>query len=548
MDKDDYENKISNGEAYIKKAEKFEKINKHKEAIEYYRKAINVIGNRDNIKSYKINMKLGALLRNVGEIDRCIEYYGISYEIAVKEDNIYFKIDSLNKLAMESFFKGEIDTSLNYINKSYNFLKEVDYTEGKLNYLIFWMNKYYYENEYYKAREAGNMALKLCGNEFLYYKGRILNSMAVLFTGILSSDEHIKLLNEALISFKKINYIPGILGVTNNIGGIYADKMQDSDKALNYFYKLGKKAKKENYDEFIIFSYLNMGEINLRSLNYDKAYLLYKKGLIEAENVKLTHIIFFSSIGLINTCLELNKYNEAYKYYKMANEEYLKNPEQGPMTPEYYKAVSLFNFKLGNIEEAKKYIKKSLGCQMIQKPVIVWNTELIYELIRIYDAENISDIKDSLGSIKGILAKYKNNEIIMDNIYNTSFQLIDKGYVDEAENLIKQYKNLKVKPCLKGLYIDAYIKDFNNRENLEELNKLKISAENTCINFKWKIYDLIGNYYYKRKAYCDAAKNYRIANNEAKKLIDSIPEEYRINYTKISLIKKTEIKLENLNI
>jgi len=546
MDQISNEDKEKQTDDYIRIGKEFEKINKHQDAIKNYKKALDALENIKSDKSFKLNMKLGELYRNNGDMDSCLKYFNISYEIALKLDNIYFKIDSLNKLAMENFFKGEINTSLTYINKSSDLLKEADYAEGQLNNLIYWISKYYYENEYYKAREVGNKALKLCGDEFPYYRGRILNQLATLFTGILNANEHIQLLNEALISFEKINYIPGILGVTNNIGVIYADKLLDNDKALEYYSKLRKKAKQENFDEFLSYSYMNTGEINLRSLRYVKAYLSYKKGLEESEKAKLDHMRFFTYSGLINSCMELEKYNEGYKYFKLANQEFLKNPEQGPTIPEYHKAISFFNYRVGDIEEAKKAIKQSLNSLGNHESVINWNTGLLYELIRLRGARNNSEANEAIEGIRGLLSKYKNSEIIMDNIYNSVIELINKGYNEDAIKLMDKYKDIKVKPSLKRLYIEAYINDANNEENLDDLNKLKILAEKIGGSFKWRIDYLIGDFNYKRRSYDTAAKYYSKALKETNKLIDSVPEEYRDGYSKTYNLKKPKNKLESL--
>jgi tetratricopeptide (TPR) repeat protein len=542
MDEISYEDKEKQVNDYIKKGEEFEKINKHQGAIENYEKALDVLGNIDIEKSFKLNMKLGELYRNIGDMDNCIEYFHISYNIAVKLDNIYFKIDSLNKLAIENFSKGEINTSLIYINKSSDLLKEVDYTEGKLNNLIYWLFKYFYENELYKVREIGNGALKLCGEDYPFYKGKILNILAQSFTEITNANEHLHLLHLSLENFEKAGFTQGILGVTSNIGGIYTDKLQDNEKALQFYAKLREKANKENFDEFSILSYINTGEVSLRCLRYENAYLSFKNGLEEAKKANLDHMRFYAYIGLVNTCTKLEKYNEAYKYFKLAKEEFCRNPEQGPTIPLYYKVTSLFYYILGDIDNAKKDIKKSLQLLSIDS-VIKWNTGLIYEFIRLRDAKSNSEANDAIEGLKCLLRKYKSKELIMDNIYNASIQLIDKGYEDDAARLMDQFKEAKVKPNIKSLYIEAYIKDINNEKNLDGLNKLQILAEKTGGSFLWRIYYLIGNFYNKQKKYNKAMEYYNKALDEANHLANNVPEEYRDKFIQNYNLDKPKNKM-----
>jgi len=84
---------------------------------------------------------------------------------------------------------------------------------------------YYIKNEYYKAREIGNEALKLCMEEHIIYKGRLLNFLANLYSEITSIDEHLDLLKQSLECFEEANFLRGILGVLNNIGVAYAEKI-----------------------------------------------------------------------------------------------------------------------------------------------------------------------------------------------------------------------------------------------------------------------------------------------------------------------------------
>lgn len=531
MDQDDY----------IKKGECFEKMNKHLEAIENYKKALDGLGNEKNDKSFKLNMKLGELYRNSGDMDSCLEYFKMSYEIAVNLDNIYFKIDALNKLAMENFYKGEIGISLTYINKSSNLLNEADYTEGKLNNLIYWISKYFCENEYYKAREIGNAALKLCGKNYPYYRGRFLNIIAQSLTDITDADEELNLLKLSLKSFEEAGFTQGVLGVTSNIGAVYTDKLQDNEKAFQVYAELKNKAKKENFNEFVVISYIDIGETYLSMLKYDKAYISYKNGLKTAKKIKLDHMTFYAYIGLLHSCIKLEKYREAYKYFKLANDEFCKNPEQGQSISLYYKVISLFYYKLGDMGNAKKNSKLSLRFLTIDS-VIKWNAGLVYEFIRLQDAKNNMEINEALEGIKGLLSMYKSIEFIMNIVYNSVICLLDKGYEDEAIRMFNEYKDIKVKPDLLRLYIEAYIKRTKDMESLSEINKLEASAEANGGSLLWKVYLLIGDYYFK-ESILTAASYYEKSLIEADKFLNRVPKEYKDSFSKTYNLDKPRNKL-----
>ena len=62
-----------------------------------------------------------------------------------------------------------------------------------------------------------------------------------------------------------------MLGVLNNIGVVYAEKLQNNEKALEYFFKLKEQSEESNYSEFNAFAYFNIGEMYFKCLRYKEA-------------------------------------------------------------------------------------------------------------------------------------------------------------------------------------------------------------------------------------------------------------------------------------
>ena len=90
------------------------------------------------------------------------------------EDKKY-QVDALVKITEGYFYKGEIEESIKYAEIVEELLRNIDYVKGKLDISLYLLKVYYIKNEYYKAREIGNEALKICTEEHIIYKGRILN-------------------------------------------------------------------------------------------------------------------------------------------------------------------------------------------------------------------------------------------------------------------------------------------------------------------------------------------------------------------------------------
>jgi tetratricopeptide (TPR) repeat protein len=187
---------------------------------------------------FKLNIKLGDVYQKSLDMDTSLKYFEEAYEAAVSLQHIAFQIDALIRIAEVYFSKGEIEASIEYGNRVENILKDTVYVEGKLDLSLYWLKVHYIRNDYYKAREIGNQAIKLCTEKHTLYKGRILNALARLYAEISSVEEHLKLLNQALECFEKENFLRGILGINNNIGTIYSDKLQNDEKALEYFLKV----------------------------------------------------------------------------------------------------------------------------------------------------------------------------------------------------------------------------------------------------------------------------------------------------------------------
>lgn len=178
----------------------------------------------DNRK-FDLQVHLGDLYQKNGSIDKSLKYFKSAYDTALYLEDKKYQVDALVKIAEGYFRKGEIEESIQYAEMVEQLLKSLDYPKGKLDINLYLLNVYYIKNEYYKAREIGNESLKLCTEEHIVYKGRILNFLASLYGEITNIEEHLDLLYQSLACFEKANCLRGILGVLNNIGSVYAERL-----------------------------------------------------------------------------------------------------------------------------------------------------------------------------------------------------------------------------------------------------------------------------------------------------------------------------------
>ena len=243
--------------------------------------------------------------------------------------------------------------------------------------------------------------------------------------------------------FEKADSLRGILAVTNNIAALYADKLQDNKKALEYFYKLKNQSVKNNAIEFSVFAYINIAEILFKQLCYTESLSHLTNGLEKAKEASMERLIFYAYCHIVEIYIKLNDYKSAFHYFKLLNEELSNYPDQGQWLIHYYRVVSLLMLETDDIDKAMENIKKAIRIADSEDSIIKWNTGFVYEMIKLRKAKIEADISDSIEGVKFILSHYKNPEAILDKAYDYAIELIHTGYIDYAIEFLNDYKSIK---------------------------------------------------------------------------------------------------------
>ena len=489
------------------------------------------VGDSDNEK-FDLQIKIGDLIEKDGDIDKSLEYFKSAYQTSVILDNKRYQVDALVKITEGCFYKGEVEESIKYAEIVEELLKDTDYVKGKLDISLYLLKVYHIKNEYYKAREIGNQALKLCTEEYIIYKGRILNALAGLYDEISSVDEHLDLLKQSLVCFESGNCLRGTLGVLNNIGVVYSDNLQNNEKALEYFFKLKEQSECSNYCEFNVFAYINIGEEYFKCFKYEKALYWCKLALKKAEEAHLEAMVFYAYVNLTSINLNLNNYKEAFVYFKLAIRELEIYPDQGPRLSWFYKSAANLFLEFGEIPNARQYIQLALDLLGNEQSIIKWNTGIVYEFIKLKCAKDKTEILGSLEGIKYILSKYKNSQVICNIVYDVALGLVDLEQDELAFKLVDEYKEMKVESeniRLKHKYIKAL--RCNNEEKEQMLNSaLKLAVDIKNCKLHLKIASSLGDYYFRLHNYEKTKELYMDVCKQIKSIIISVPEEFRIQY------------------
>jgi tetratricopeptide (TPR) repeat protein len=518
---------------HMEKAKNYEENNNVEEAINSLEAALIILKVDDkDERRFNLKIKLGNLREKSGDINKSLIYFKDAYDSAILLEDKRFQVDALVKITEAYLYKGEIEVSIKYAEVAEVLLKDIDYVKGKLDISLYLLKVYYKKNEYYKAREIGNEALKFCTDEYIVYKGRILNALANLYSELTSVDEHIDLLKQSLECFEKGNELRGILGVLNNIGAVYSDKLQAYEKALGYFLKLKEKSEDSKYSEFNAFAYVNIGEIYFKCLRYEEALYWCELALKKAEGAHLELVVFYSYVILISVNLKLGNYKEAYAYFNLASEEFKAYPDQGVWSPWYYKSAASLFLEFGEIHKSKYNIKQALDILGNDESIIKWNTGIVYEFIKIKEAKSKTEILGALEGIKYILSKYKNSDVVLSIVYDVALEVTELGQRELAFELVDEYKHMEIENIntrLKCKYIEAL--RYSNRKQEQLLCavlELAVKAQNNKLCLK--IYGSLGDYYFSADNYEKALNCYVEACIQIKDIVMNVPEEFRIQF------------------
>ncbi|MGA1825599.1 MAG: sulfatase-like hydrolase/transferase [bacterium] len=173
--------------------------------------------------------------------------------------------------------------------------------------------------------------------DFTYYDCQ--HVLGLLFDQLAKPDQAIQAFNKAL----KIN--PEQVYIHNNLGMVYA-KMKALDLAKNEFKKV--ISFESDIDPLhISVAFNNLGGINLRQGNVEKAVEYFKKSLYSDSNNIGSHI------GLANAYEYLGNIKQSIYEWEMVSKE------QSDDHFAYFKLGQL-SFFIGNVKEAIQYLKKSL--------------------------------------------------------------------------------------------------------------------------------------------------------------------------------------------
>lgn len=529
----------------VENADKFEKLNIREGAIKNLEKALSIFTNEDNDERIcALLLRLGNIYRRDGKIDYAFNYYERAVFISDRIKNYKFKVIALVKMAAINFDKNNIDECLRLLVVADESMEKIDYIEGILRINIEKVRVYDLREEYNKAFEVCNESIKICGDKFPKIKGKLLKNLGNLYYNTGKVQQAMESYEESIKCFEEIGYIEGTLDPLNNIGVIYGDYYQNDEKALEYFIKMKNIGDRYSFLESECVALANIGEIYFYRCKYQEARHWFLEALEKAQSLYQETMIFYIYIYLTNISLMLQDYNEAWKVFKLLNDELLDHPEQGRVLNEYYRIVGILFYEFGYVDKAKAFVFNSIRKYGSEESFLKWNTELMSEVIKLRGTKNIEQARDILRNIKSIAEKLENKINKTNMIYNAAFEFYINNYTSLAGELISEYENdlqedwIKVKEVfIKALFSE----DSTRLALLNEALNIAIRIKNKSI--QWRICSLLGDYYFERKNYFYSVNYYIEACEIIKILVQSVPEKFKLQFINFNNMKSPFKKL-----
>jgi signal transduction histidine kinase/TPR repeat protein len=342
---------------YYSKGNVEESINSVEKSIQLYKRINNEIGLANALNSYgfilksygsyeeallkfnesleiaiKLNLSnnisvvcnnIGAIKNYQGKSEEALEYFRKTLEVEKTNQNKNTIASTYTNIALVYQSKDENDTALYYNNKSLELFKELNDTKKIVGCLNNIGNINRIRARYSEALKSFNLALEyLSKNESNRLKAITLINMSNIYINLKEHDKAIENYQKAAELLKDIDKYSYAASLSN-IALIYDEqgKFEQAVELLNIALEIYLSQNSINY---IIGVYNNLGSINLKQKNYEKALFYFKEAEKLNPNFDSKFSANYTYFGLAKIDFIKGDYNSALKNaeisYNMANE------------------------------------------------------------------------------------------------------------------------------------------------------------------------------------------------------------------------------------
>lgn len=525
-------NKLKAKEYCLKNAEKMRDLKNTEGEIKNLEKAISFTDNTNILEKTELLIRLGTLYLETEKFQLAIDTLKKAEKLAKITKNQKHLIDIYINMALilDSFHKTEEITE--YIEKVEKILNNFEYLEASLELKRIKVSQLLTKNMFNKSIKLLLEVIDECDNKFDKIKGNAYRNLAFAYAHLNKTEEAIKLYEKSIKLFKKIDYTKGILISLNNIGTIYSDYYHDLEKALNYFVKVRNLGEKYNLINGEMMGLINIASIHYVKLNYDKAYKHFKIALEKSIDLDNRDMIFYLYLSLIDLCVDMDNYYEAYNYYKLSKQFLEKYPDRGIYIPQFYRSAgNLFN-AYGDFKKANEFYSKAISFYESKDNALNINNVIDSNIISIRLKEK-NTYNSNIEEFLTYINKLKDHHLKIDRLCEIAVILKEKKDTKNSKKLLakaEEYISKSINPKVKAkyYYTKAIVEENNSKLMLEKA--LELAEKEKSKKLTANINVELGNYYFNQKNYRLAVSYYIEACNIIKKLVYQIPKEFRLKF------------------
>lgn len=373
------------------------------QCIHLWENAYKLMKDREDNYKLEVLSNLGNLYLIQGMTGKSINCYEEGLKIATKlNKNKYIAICN-NGLSSAFFRKYDIDLSKKYADEAKSIAEKNGYTE-ELFESVKLINKIgISKGEYDKVFDNTGKYLKMSvAQGFDLYSGYFYNHMGItkLFAG------EIDLAREYFITsfehFHKFgDYVESTIAL-NNIGFVYSDYLDDMELAMNYYEEGLEISRKYQALESEANFLNNIGELYIRSRNYEKALEYINRMESISKDIEDESLMFISQVNLGLIYLFTGKFDKCCNYYKIVRNTFEEGSVEEQHILRYYFFLSSFYFTFGSNNKALEYIDKinnsSQSLNIIRLDSELKELLLKYWMKKKIKVEDIDKIRDQYKS------------------------------------------------------------------------------------------------------------------------------------------------------
>ncbi len=354
-----YENAEQYSEAldyYLKAGERAESLYAHEDAIDMYKKALDMSENtsKDKVDRLKIIQKIAKAHSILGNYDKDRKYLNKALELTEEEDD---KQTILRKICESYYEQGKYEQSLEYIEEGLAICEDINKEKSKLLSLKGWT--YTQRGDYDKAKKIFNEEEKVAeGLESEKEMGQVYHDQGTVALQKGNLDDGIKKLNKAIEMRENSGEKQELSKSLNNIGIAYFNKGELKKAEENYQRSLDildEIGDKHGYSTTLN----NLAGIYSKNGDLDKSIDAYEESLHTSKMVNDKHGEAISLGNVAGLYMEKGQLEKSLDSLNKAIELKKEIDDKHGLSVDLTNKAAIYK-KKGNIDKSESIHRESL--------------------------------------------------------------------------------------------------------------------------------------------------------------------------------------------